>query len=61
MERPKVFVTRVIPEGGLELVRQSCDHFIRVPAWGHVDSFNVSVAAGILMYEVRRQQGFPAT
>ena len=24
-----------------------------------VDSFNVSVAAGILLYEVRRQQGFP--
>jgi glyoxylate reductase len=25
MERPKVFVTRIIPEGGLDLVRQSCD------------------------------------
>ncbi len=42
------------------LVRQSCDGFIRVPAQGHVDSFNVSVAAGILMYEVRRQQAFPS-
>jgi 23S rRNA (guanosine2251-2'-O)-methyltransferase len=43
------------------LVRQACDGFIRVPARGHVDSFNVSVAAGILMYETRRQQGFPTT
>jgi glyoxylate reductase len=25
MERPKVFVTRIIPEAGLDLVRQSCD------------------------------------
>jgi 23S rRNA (guanosine2251-2'-O)-methyltransferase len=40
------------------LIRQACDGFIRIPAKGHVESFNVSVAAGILMYEVRRQQGF---
>jgi 23S rRNA (guanosine2251-2'-O)-methyltransferase len=41
------------------LVRERCDALIAVPSSGHVDSFNVSVAAGILMYEVRRQQGFP--
>jgi 23S rRNA (guanosine2251-2'-O)-methyltransferase len=41
------------------LVRERCDELVRIPARGHVDSFNVSVAAGILMYEVRRQQGFP--
>ncbi len=41
------------------LVRERCDFLIRIPAAGHVDSFNVSVAAGILLYEVRRQQGFP--
>jgi 23S rRNA (guanosine2251-2'-O)-methyltransferase len=40
------------------LVRESCDGVVSIPAKGHVDSFNVSVAAGILMYEVRRQQGF---
>jgi 23S rRNA (guanosine2251-2'-O)-methyltransferase len=40
-------------------VRESCDFLIRIPTGGHVDSFNVSVAAGILLYEVRRQQGFP--
>jgi 23S rRNA (guanosine2251-2'-O)-methyltransferase len=42
------------------LVREACDFLIRIPARGRVDSFNVSVAAGILLYEVRRQQGFPA-
>jgi 23S rRNA (guanosine2251-2'-O)-methyltransferase len=41
------------------LVREHCDLLVRIPARGQVDSFNVSVAAGILLYEVRRQQGFP--
>jgi 23S rRNA (guanosine2251-2'-O)-methyltransferase len=45
-------------KGIRQLVRESCDGLVRIPARGHVDSFNVSVAAGILMYEVRRQQGF---
>ncbi len=40
------------------LVAERCDTLVRIPACGQVDSFNVSVAAGILMYEVRRQQGF---
>jgi len=43
------------------LVREKCDFLLSIPTAGHVDSFNVSVAAGILMYEVRRQQGFPHT
>jgi 23S rRNA (guanosine2251-2'-O)-methyltransferase len=46
-------------EGMRRLVRERCDRLVRIPSGGHVDSFNVSVAAGILMFEVRRQQGFP--
>jgi 23S rRNA (guanosine2251-2'-O)-methyltransferase len=46
-------------KGLRRLVRESCDLLVRIPARGHVNSFNVSVAAGILLYEVRRQQGFP--
>ena len=45
--------------GMRRLVREKCDFLVRIPSAGHVDSFNVSVAAGILMYEARRQQGFP--
>jgi 23S rRNA (guanosine2251-2'-O)-methyltransferase len=45
--------------GMRRLVREKCDFLVRIPAAGHVDSFNVSVAAGILMFEARRQQGFP--
>jgi 23S rRNA (guanosine2251-2'-O)-methyltransferase len=38
------------------LVRESCDRLLGIPTAGHVGSFNVSAAAAILMYEVRRQQ-----
>ena len=41
------------------LIREKCDFLVSIPAAGHVDSFNVSVAAGILLFETRRQQGFP--
>lgn len=45
--------------GGLHrLIRERCDALISIPSFGHVDSFNVSVAAAIIMYETRRQQGF---
>jgi 23S rRNA (guanosine2251-2'-O)-methyltransferase len=37
------------------LLRESCDGMISIPGYGKVDSLNVSVAAGILLYEVRRQ------
>lgn len=36
------------------LVKAQCDHIISIPMTGHIDSLNVSVAAGILLYEFRR-------
>ena len=39
------------------LVRENCDELIAIPMLGHLDSLNVSVACGILCYEVRRSQG----
>jgi 23S rRNA (guanosine2251-2'-O)-methyltransferase len=47
--------------GMRRLVREKCDFLVSIPSSGHVDSFNVSVAAGILLFEARRQQGFPHT
>ena len=46
-------------EGLHRLVKESCDGLIRIPTGGHLDSLNVATAAGILMYEARRQQNFP--
>lgn len=45
-------------KGISRLLSEMCDDHVAIPAKGHVDSFNVSVAAGIIMYEIRRQQNF---
>jgi 23S rRNA (guanosine2251-2'-O)-methyltransferase len=44
-------------EGLGRLVRETCDVLVRIPAFGTIDSLNVSVAAGVLLFEIRRQQG----
>lgn len=38
------------------LVRETCDTLVRIPVLGNLDSLNVSVAAGVLLYEARRQR-----
>ena len=38
------------------LLREKCDGFIAIPSLGRIDSLNVSVAAGVLFYEVMRQR-----
>ena len=38
------------------LVREHCDTLVRIPVSGKLDSLNVSVAAGVLLYEARRQR-----
>jgi 23S rRNA (guanosine2251-2'-O)-methyltransferase len=39
------------------LVRQHCDVLVRIPMLGNIASLNISVAAGIVLYEVVRQRG----
>lgn len=34
-----------------------CDVFVKIPLFGRIESLNVSVAASILLYEVKRQRG----
>lgn len=44
-------------EDGLgRLLRERCDGAAAIPRMGRLDSLNVSVAAGILLYEARRQR-----
>jgi 23S rRNA (guanosine2251-2'-O)-methyltransferase len=38
------------------LTQQNCDHMVRLPQRGSVESLNVSVAAGMLLYEAVRQR-----
>lgn len=41
-------------KGIRQLVRKKCDHFISLEMPGSFDSLNVSVAAGIMVYEISR-------
>jgi 23S rRNA (guanosine2251-2'-O)-methyltransferase len=43
-------------EGLRELTRKSCDLLVRLPQAGSVESMNVSVACGMLLYESLRQR-----
>ena len=40
-------------------VRRACDGAFAIPLAGHVESLNVSVAAGIALFEAARQRGRP--
>lgn len=46
-------------DGLRELTRKSCDALVRLPQAGSVESLNVSVACGMLLYEAVRQRGNP--
>lgn len=46
-------------QGIRRLVREACDGAVAIPMLGNVGSLNVSVAAAVLLYEVRRQRGWP--
>ncbi len=44
-----------------ELTRRSCDWLVSLPSLGHVESLNVSVATGMMLYEAIRQRQKAAT
>ncbi len=43
-------------KGLRQLTRNTCDTLVRIPMAGAVESLNVSVAAGVCLYEVLRQR-----
>ena len=42
--------------GMSRLLREKCDVILSIPTCGKLDSLNVSVAAGVMLYEIRRQK-----
>ena len=42
--------------GMRRLVREKCDFLVSIPMAGHVGSLNVSVAAGVVLFEAARQR-----
>jgi 23S rRNA (guanosine2251-2'-O)-methyltransferase len=43
-------------EGMRDLIRKNCDFLISIPLLGRISSLNVSVAAGILLFEMLKQR-----
>ena len=53
---PTVLVLGGEGKGIRPLVKAHCDRMVRLPMQGRVSSLNVSVAAGIVLYEILRQR-----
>lgn len=54
--RPLVLLLGSEGEGLRQETIQAADAVARVPMWGTASSLNVGVAAGVLLYEIRRQE-----
>ena len=53
---PSAIVLGAEGTGLRRLVRERCDRLVRIPMRGRVGSLNVSVAAGVVLYEAVRQR-----
>lgn len=55
---PAAFIMGGEGKGLPNALRRKCDELVSIPLAGQLESLNVSVAAALLMYEKRRQDGW---
>jgi 23S rRNA (guanosine2251-2'-O)-methyltransferase len=55
---PSAIVMGSEDKGIYPSLRKICDEAIRIPMKGEFESLNVSVATGMILYEIMRQRGF---
>ncbi|MCH7344969.1 23S rRNA (guanosine(2251)-2'-O)-methyltransferase RlmB [Pelomonas sp. CA6] len=56
LKGPVALVLGAEGEGMRQLTAKTCDELVRIPMQGAVESLNVSVAAGVCLYEALRQR-----
>ena len=55
--RPSALVLGGEGSGLHRLVAENCDVLVKIPMYGKIESLNVSVAAGVVLFEALRQRG----
>jgi 23S rRNA (guanosine2251-2'-O)-methyltransferase len=55
--RDLVLVLGSEDKGLSKVIKDQCHHLVSIPRLGHLNSLNVSVAAGIILSEIVRQRG----
>ncbi len=53
--RPTAIIVGNEEKGLRRLVKENCDFLVKIPMFGNIQSLNVSVSTGIILYEVLRQ------